>query len=129
VLRSYWRYGEPEGLEALAPLALELGLVAEQQVALSGAALGFQLLPEQREALTAAGLVERFVELYLEPCEVALPQGAVRVAAGSALLAPRTRLRGERRLALRLAPEAGTTEVALLELLRTRVERRFRPGD
>ena len=55
VLRSYWRYGEAEGLEALAPLSLALGLVAEQPVTLGGATLGFQLLPPEREALTARG--------------------------------------------------------------------------
>jgi hypothetical protein len=35
---------------------------------------------------------------------------------------------GLRGLSLRLLPEAGMAEVGLLELLRTRIERRFRPG-
>jgi hypothetical protein len=134
VLRSYWRYGEAEGLEALAPLSLALGLVAEQAVALDGATLGFQLLPAQREALTAGGLLERFAELYLEPYQVPVEREALRLVAGGRggsrpkplpAGAPLAALGG---LALRLAPGAGLAEEGLLELLRTRIERRFRPG-
>ncbi|HET9555377.1 MAG TPA: molecular chaperone DnaJ, partial [Anaeromyxobacteraceae bacterium] len=128
ILRSYWRYGEPEGLEALAPLALELGLVAEQPVALGDATLGFQLLPEEHAALTAAGLAGRFAELYLAPCEVALPEGALTVEGRGGHLGPRARVAGAGRLAFRLGEAAGTTEDGLVELLRARIERRFRPG-
>ncbi|HEY6100838.1 MAG TPA: molecular chaperone DnaJ, partial [Anaeromyxobacter sp.] len=53
VLRSYWRYGEAEGLEALAPHALRLGLVAEQAVSFAGTTIGFQMLPAELERLTA----------------------------------------------------------------------------
>jgi hypothetical protein len=60
IQRSYWRYGELDGLEALAPDALRLGLVAEVSVELAGTAIGFQMLPAEREALTAAGLRRRF---------------------------------------------------------------------
>src|SRR5512142_2921550 len=79
VLRSYWRYGEVDGLEALAPHALRLGLVAEVSAVLAGTAVGFQMLPEEAEALTAEKLRRRFADLYLTPYEVALPAGAVAV--------------------------------------------------
>jgi len=132
VLRSYWRYGEAEGLEALAPISLALGLVEEQPLALGGAALGFQLLPGEREALTARGLLARFAELYLEPYQAPVEAAALGLAQGAGSrakpLASKAPLAGLRGLSLRVAPEAGVAEVGLLELLRTRVERRFRPG-
>jgi len=129
VLRSYWRYGEPEGLEALAPLALELGLVAEVALRLAGTTLAFQLLPEAAAGLTAGELLAHFEALYLAPYKVALPPEALRVAAGQKLLEPRAHVAGAGRLSLRVDGGAGTTGEALLELLRTRVERRFRPGE
>jgi hypothetical protein len=134
VLRSYWRYGEAEGLEALAPLSLALGLVVEQPVGLGEATLGFQLLPAQREGLTVGGLLARFEELYLEPYQVALGRALLRLApsgragAREKALPPGAVVPGPGRLTLLLAPEAGMAEEGLLELLRTRIERRFRPG-
>ena len=126
-LRSYWRYGEVEGLEALAPYALELGLVAEQPVALADTTLGFQMLPAERERLTAAGLRRRFAELYLAPYEVALDPEAVAVVARGQPLAPGARVAPLRGLALAVDPTSGSTDAELLELLRARIERRFRP--
>lgn len=132
VLRSYWRYGEAEGLEALAPIALALGLVVEQPLSLGGAALGFQLLPAEWESLTARQLLARFAELYLEPYQCPVEASALRLTLGAGAkvkpLAPGAPLAGLRGLTLRLSPGAGLVEVGLLELLRTRVERRFRPG-
>jgi hypothetical protein len=130
LLRSYWRYGEAEGLEALAPISLALGLVAEQPVTLGGATLGFQFLPPEREALTVRDLLARFAELYLEPYEAPVPRRSLRLAPGgrSRPLAPGAAVAGLRGLSIRLAPEAGLAEEGLLELLRTRIERRFRPG-
>jgi hypothetical protein len=134
LLRSYWRYGEAEGLEALAPISLALGLVAEQPVTLGGATLGFQLLPPEREAWTARDLLARFAELYLEPYQAPVPRQALRLAPGgraggrSRPLAPGAPVAGLRGLSIRLAPQAGLAEEGLLELLRTRIERRFRPG-
>jgi hypothetical protein len=127
VLRSYWRYGELEGLEALAPFALELGLVVEQVVRLAGTAVGFQMLPEERERLTAARLRERFHEIYCQPYEVDLAPGDVGFATASGPLAPQARLPERGAVRLVLGPEAGMSEAALLELLRGRIERRFRP--
>jgi hypothetical protein len=134
VLRSYWRYGEAEGLEALAPLSLALGLVVEQPVALGGATLGFQFLPAERDELTAGELLARFAELYLEPYQAAVPRQSLRLVPGGRAGAPakplasRAAVAGLSGLAIRLAPDAGMAEEGLLELLRTRVERRFRPG-
>jgi hypothetical protein len=127
VLRSYWRYGEVDGLEALAPHALRLGLVAEVTAALAGTAIGFQMLPDEAEALTAERLRRRFAELYLAPYEVELPPAAVQVLAGGRPLGPGARVAGQGRLELEPAPGSGTTGPELLELLRARIERRFRP--
>ena len=127
VLRSYWRYGEADGLEALAPHALRLGLVAEATAQLAGTALGFQMRPAERVALTAAQLRRRFAELYLGPYEVDLPEKAIGVASGRAELAPSARIGPEERLRFTVARDAGVTAEELLELLRARIERRFRP--
>jgi hypothetical protein len=126
IARSYWRYGEADGLEALAPHALRLGLVAEVGAQLAGTALGFQMLPAERERLTAAQLRRRFAELYLATYEVELPADAVEIFAGRDALGPGARVGGER-LRLAVADGAGMTPEALLELLRARIERRFRP--
>ncbi|HVO20102.1 MAG TPA: molecular chaperone DnaJ [Anaeromyxobacter sp.] len=127
VLRSYWRYGEVDGLEALAPHALRLGLVAEVTAALAGTSIGFQMLPAELEALTADRLRRRFAELYLGPNEVAIEPGAVRVLASGVPLRGGARAAGQGRLELDLAAGAGMTAPELLELLRVRIERRFKP--
>jgi hypothetical protein len=127
VLRSYWRYGEADGLEALAPHALRLGLVAEATAQLAGTAIGFQMLPAERERLTAAQLRRRFAELYLAAYEVELAPERIGVAAGRGELAPGARLAPGDRLTLTVDPAGGTTAEELLELLRARIERRFRP--
>jgi len=128
VLKSWWRYGEVEGLEAVWPLSLAAGLVAEVPVRLGGATLGFGLAPVARDRLTARGLLALVEELYLDPCQVALPRRTLRLVARGKPLAPAARVGALASLALRLEPGAGTTAVALLELLRTRVARRFKPG-
>jgi hypothetical protein len=127
VLRSYWRYGEADGLEALAPHALRLGLVSEVTAQLAGTAIGFQMLPPQRDALTAEQLRRRFAELYLAPYEVPLDARAIAVVRGHEALPPRARLGAGGRLRLAVSTDAGLTDEALLELLRARIERRFRP--
>jgi hypothetical protein len=127
VLRSYWRYGEVDGLEALAPHALRLGLVAEATAQLAGTAIGFQMLPAEREALTADRLRRRFVELYLAPYEVELAQEAVGLARSEGPLSAGTRIGGGRGLRFTIRDGAGPGEEELLELLRARIERRFRP--
>jgi hypothetical protein len=125
VQRSYWRYGEPEGLEALAPWALKLGLVAEQGLSLAGTIIGFQMLPEEHEALTAAALRDRFAQLYLAPYEVELDPAALAIHVGAKALKLNAAI-GDGKVALAVSPEAGTTPEALLELLRGRVAQRFK---
>jgi hypothetical protein len=127
VLRSYWRYGEVDGLEALAPHSLRLGLVAEVTAVLAGTSLGFQMLPDEAEALTAEKLRRRFAELYLTPYDVALAPAAVQVAGEDGPLGPGARVDGHGLLELAPAPDSGMTGPELLELLRSRIERRFRP--
>jgi hypothetical protein len=127
VLRSYWRYGETDGLEALAPHALRLGLVAEAAAQLAGTSIGFQMLPADRERLTADRLRRRFADLYLGPYEVDLPVDAVALSRDGEPLAPGARVGAEGRLEFTLRRDAGLTEEELLEILRARIERRFRP--
>ncbi|HEX9399194.1 MAG TPA: J domain-containing protein [Anaeromyxobacter sp.] len=127
ILRSYWRYGEADGLEALAPHALRLGLVAEATAQLAGTAIGFQMLPAERERLTATALRRRFTDLYLAPYEVDLPPSAIGLAAGEGELAPGARVAPSDRLRFTVADGAGLGAEELLELLRARIERRFRP--
>lgn len=127
VLRSYWRYGEVDGLEALAPHFLKLGLVAEVTASLAGTALGFQMLPAEAEAFTADRLRRRFAELYLVPYQIPLAPGAVLVLAGQTALGSAARVAGRGPLELVPKPGAGPTGPELLELLRGRIERRFRP--
>jgi hypothetical protein len=67
VLRSYWRYGDSEGLEALAPLSLEVGLVAEAHVRIGRRLVAFQMLPAPRTALTAERLSRLVHALYVQP--------------------------------------------------------------
>jgi hypothetical protein len=127
VLRSYWRYGGVDGLEALAPYALRLGLAAEVVATLGGTAIGFGLLPQEREALTADRLRRRFSELYLAPYGVELePERLVVLEDGEAIAAG-AHVAAAGALTLGVAPGSGVTAEELLELLRARIERRFRP--
>jgi hypothetical protein len=127
VQKSYWLYSRTEGQEALLPHALRLGTVVEQVVRLAGKSVGFQFLPEEREALTAAGLRQRFADLYLQPYGVELDPARVRLVQGGHALAPEA-LVGKGTVKLELeATEEGPSEKEVLELLRSRIERRFRP--
>jgi hypothetical protein len=127
VLRSYWRYGEVDGLDALAPHALRLGLVAEVTAQLAGTAIGFQLLPIERERLTADRLRRRFADLYLAPYDVELDADKLSIGTARGPIASTARVDAERGLRILLDPASGMAEEALLELLRVRIERRFRP--
>jgi hypothetical protein len=127
LLQRYWRFGEVEGLEALWTRSLELGLTAEVVARLGTASISFGMLPFEREALTAQALLARFDALYLAPNQVELPPGALRVRKGTVTLEPRAVLGEVSAVTLVTTPAAGTTTEALLELLRSRVERRFRP--
>ena len=101
--------------------------MAEATAQLAGTAIGFQMLPEEREKLTADRLRRRFAELYLAPYEVELAPEAIGVVRGRDRLAAGARIGAEGRLGFTLGEGAGTTVEELLELLRARIERRFRP--
>jgi anion-transporting ArsA/GET3 family ATPase len=127
VQKSYWLYNsKPEGLEALLPHARRLGAISEQVLRLAGTSLGFQLLPEERAELTASKLRQRFVDLYLTPYGVELEPAHLRLVHGGKELEPEAAV-PEGVVTLKLAPEAGRSEREVLELLRSRIERRFRP--
>ncbi len=126
VQKSYWLYSRSEGQEALLPHALRLGTVVEQVVRLAGKSVGFQFLPEERESLTAAGLRQRFADLYLQPYGVEVEPAHVRLVQGGRALAPEA-LVGKGTVKLELEAGSGPPEKEVLELLRSRIERRFRP--
>jgi hypothetical protein len=126
VQKSYWLYSRSEGQESLLPHALRLGTIVEQVVRLAGKSVGFQFLPEEREALTAAGLRQRFVDLYLLPYGVELEPTHLRLSQGGKPLEAQAPV-GKGTVKLELAPEAEKPEKEVLELLRSRIERRFRP--
>jgi hypothetical protein len=129
VLRSFWRYGPPEGLEALAPFAVEVGALAEVSVRLAGAAIAFQLLPGERARLTIGDLERRLRELLLSPHGIEPPTGALAFHAGRARLAPHLPVPSGRALSARLEPGlelGGVADAAeLLAWLRARIARRF----
>ena len=126
VRKRYFLFSRSDGLEALNPQALRLGLLQEQVVKLSGASIAFQVLEGERPRITAADLARRLHDCYFAAYQVPVPPEAVRLFAG-----PRE-LRGmdappPRPVTARLDPRAGLSDRAALELLRSRIERRFRP--
>jgi hypothetical protein len=128
LLRSFWRYGPPEGLEALAPLAVEVGAVAEIRLRLAGAAIAFQLLPGERARFTVGDLERRLRELLLAPHGLAPPAGALAFRAGRARLAPDRPVPAGRALSAGLdagGPGVASDEAALLAALRASIARRF----
>ncbi len=126
VQKSYWLYSKSEGQEALLPHSRRLGMVAEQVVRLAGTSVGFQMLPEERSSLTASKLMQRFVDLYLTAYGVEVEPAHLRLVQGDKPLAPEAPVR-KGLVKLELAPEAELSEREVLELLRSRIERRFRP--
>jgi hypothetical protein len=122
VLRSYWRYGPADGLEALAPVALAAGALAEVEVRLGGARLAFQVTAAERARLTVRDLDARLRELLLAPHGLEPAAGAIRYRAARALLAPDAHVPAT---AL-TASVAGGAAAALVAEVRARVARRFR---
>jgi len=126
VHKRYFLFSRSDGLEALNPQALKLGLLQEAVVKLSGASIAFQLLEEERARLTAADLSRRLHDCYFAAYKVPVPPEAVQLFSGA------KELRGmdpipPRPLTAKLDRRAGMKERAALELLRSRIERRFRP--
>lgn len=126
VLRSYWRYGAPEGLEALEGFARRAGLVVEQRARLGGVAFAFQMLPAERARLTARALVRRLAEVCLAPCGVDLPPRALRVRAGGRVLPAGARVPEVARVELVAAPGGPAREAELLARMRDGLRTRFR---
>ncbi len=126
VLKSFLRYGEPQGLEALSALAVEIGLVAEQPVRFAGARLAFQMLPAERARLTGRALLRRFHGLCLEPHGLDLPRGALGLRVGRARLALGARVPEGASVSVVALPEAGMDARELLAVVREKIERRFR---
>lgn len=124
ILRSYWRYGEPGGLEALAPVALEVGLVAEVALRFAGAPVALELLPAERARLTGGALRRRLAGLLFAPYRIDVGPDRLRILAGKREVGARERV-PEGRLSAALAG-AGMSDAEALELVRSRVERRFR---
>jgi hypothetical protein len=124
--KSYWLYAKTDGQEALLPRALELGLVTEVVLRFAGAGVAFQLLPGERDALTADALRQRFVDLYVTPYGLELDPAHLVLSRRGAPL-PGDAPLGEGVVSLQLAPEAGQADKDVLALLRSRIERRFRP--
>ncbi|HET7755350.1 MAG TPA: J domain-containing protein [Anaeromyxobacteraceae bacterium] len=127
VLRSYWRYGERHGLECLAPLALELGLVAEAHVRIGRRTVGFQMLPAVRAALTAARLAHLVHALYAQPHELPLRAShlAFQAEGARAALAPDDLVPEGAAVRLRLAG-AALREQQVISWVKQRIEERFR---
>ena len=126
VQKRYFLFSRSDGLEALNPQALRLGLLVEAVVKLSGASIAFQLLEGERARLTAADLARRVHDCYFVAYKVPVPPEALQLFSG-----PRE-LRGMdaipfRPVTVRLDRRAGMKEREVLELLRSRIERRFRP--
>jgi hypothetical protein len=135
VAKSYFLFNWSEGQEALLPFALKTGLVDEVVVKLAGKGIAFQLLPVSREALTVGALKQLFTDLYLKPYGIAAEPADLVVKAGARALKDEARVEapvltlGIRKAARdSLAPALAGDEQELVALLRSRIERRFRPG-
>ena len=93
---------------------------------LSGASIAFQLLEGERDRLTAADLTRRLHDCYFAAYKVPVPPEALQLFSGT------RELRGmdavpARPVTAKLDRRAQLRERAALELLRSRIERRFRP--
>ena len=126
VQKRYFLFSRSDGLEALNPQALKLGVLVEAVVKLSGASIAFQLLEGERARLTAADLTRRVHDCYFAAYKVPVPPEALQLFSGT------RELRGmdaipARPVTVHLDRRAGMKEREALELLRSRIERRFRP--
>jgi hypothetical protein len=123
LLKSFRRYGQPEDLEALSPLAVEVGLVSEQPVRFAGASLAFQMLPAERARLTARALLRRLRELCLEPHGIDVPRDALGLRVGGALLATGARVPEGPTAVVVALPGAGRAGRQLLARVREQLGR------
>lgn len=124
--KRYWMYSRNDGLEALLPEAQRLGLVSEQVVRFGGAAIGFQFPSVLRHPLRATELLDRLWSCYFQPYGVELPRESVQLVSGNSVLGASAPL-PEAPVSVRLKKGAGMSSRQAVELLRSRIERRFRP--
>ncbi len=125
-LRTFLRYGPPEGLEALLELSLRVGLVAELRAGFGSATLGFQMLPGERLRVTAAALARRAVELCLAPHGIDLAPGRLAVLSGGRELDGGEVLQEEVAIRLAVTGRAPADEGEILRRVHASVARRFR---
>ncbi|QSQ19478.1 J domain-containing protein [Pyxidicoccus parkwayensis] len=135
VAKSYFLFNWSEGQEALLPYSLKVGLVDEVVVKLAGKGIAFQLVSVSREALTVGALKQLFTDLYLKPYGIEAQHADLLVKAGSRVLKDEAPVEASvLTLGIRkadrgsLASELAEGEQELVALLRSRIERRFRPG-
>ena len=100
VLRTFYRYGPLEGLAALVPLAVDLGLLSEQVVRVGRSSVTLQMLPVERGRLTARALLRRLRELCLTPHGIEPPPSTLRLRVGGAVLPAGARVPEEARVEL-----------------------------
>jgi hypothetical protein len=124
VQRSYRTFGGPEGLEALAPYAVELGVIEEQPVRIADATIVLGLRPSERKGLTAKRLLERIGALHFDGLKDDLSQ-YVRLRQGQQLLPPSSPVRPGAKIRLVLAKGAPLREKELVRLLRARTRARY----
>jgi hypothetical protein len=113
-------------MEALQPLAVEIGLVAEQRVRVGRASFAFQMTKGERAGLTPRALLSTFRSLCLEPAGVAVPARALRLELDGRPLRSGEPIPEAGALVLRLAPGAGLRESEVLARLRQHARSRFR---
>jgi hypothetical protein len=135
VAKSYFLFNWSEGQEALLPYALKVGLVDEVVVKLAGKGIAFQLVSVSREALTVGALKQLFTDLYLKPYGISAEHADLVVKEGGRALKDEAPVEspvltlGIRKAGREsLASELAEGERELVALLRSRIERRFRPG-
>ena len=126
VLRTFYRYGPADGLAALVPLAVDLGVVAEQEVRIGRSSVTLQMLPAERVRLTARALLRRLRELCLTPHGIELPLAALRLRAGGAVLPTGVRVPERVRVELVAPAEASLAGHHLARAIRDGAKRRFK---
>jgi hypothetical protein len=123
LLRSYARYGAPEGVEGLAPLAVELGLVAEVHATLGGRPLVLALPAPRRAALTAGGLRRLAHALLFAAHAIPLEPAHLDVQVDGRTIAARARVPPG---AVTLALRGGLDAAAAAARIAAAAARRFR---
>jgi hypothetical protein len=123
--RSYRIFGAPEGLEALAPFARELGSVVEQPLRVGKTDLVLGFLPVELRRLNAKTLLDRFAALHLEDEDESCREH-LRLYSGTKMLTASAAIRPGTRLRLSLAGGAPSSLEELEARLVTAARARYR---